>query len=260
MSELLHYFMQHGYVPTDDQVPDGFVGDWGDGLTPAQRFQNAVIEYAQAYIKDTPAKRWQFGPGWLDNAKHLSAIARALRIDPSQEGASFALWPFRVAHVNGSVRITAAWPCPRTIGAEIDEDHLGIEIVLAWNPTTNSVEIIGDAQGQIVGTCEAYWQNDGPALVFGDARAFFQAWCVARARFWGFAKANSRSHWNARSTEPDLVPGGLIVGDLAKVRWPPTADLPPHIECVGIDPKQVNRAIFASAKLPRVTSSIRAVA
>jgi len=219
-----------------------------DGLTAEQVERNEAIAYAHAKAKDTPARRWADA-----NFEHPS-IGRALGIDRAQSGGPFALFPFRVMRIDEVAHVCAAWPCPRTIGAM--DDHLGIEALIAWNPVDNAVQIVGDAQPQVVGPMVDHY---GAARLFGQPRLYFQEWARNRARFWGFVLADAGKSWRAKIEEPDLAPGALVVGPVSQVRWNPTT-MPDHIECVGVDASEINKAVFKAMRMPRFTNGMRAAA
>lgn len=220
------------------------------GLTEDQAEANAAIIYAREVMKDTAEKRWFHAP--FDHA----SVGRALGIDPAQEGATFALNAFRPVRIDGAWHICAPYPTPRTIGV-IDEDWLGIEDVLAFDPVSGRAHIVGEAENRLFGQAQGHFDPDGHGTLYAAPRAFLQGWAMARARFWGFAGQYAGKAWQAIPEEPDLVPGALIVGDVNKVRWPV---LPETLECVGIDPAKVNGAILRGSKLPRCVSSMRLAA
>lgn len=211
---------------------------------------NALSEYWYALGKDTPAKRWFYADTWHP------AVSRALGIDRAQDGGAFALMPFRLAKHNDAWTILAAYPTPRCIGPEIDEDWLNIEVIIAWNPATNHVEIIGDIEPQIVGRPAGFYSHEGTGTLFGQPRPFFQAWARDRARFSGYVAQHAGKQWSALPNEPDLAPGALIVGDVNKIRWSAHA-LPKSIECVGCDADAINRAMLRGLQLPRLRGSIQ---
>lgn len=211
---------------------------------------NAAVLRSLDLGKDTPARQW-----WFARHDHPS-IARALGIDRDQCGGNFALWPFRMLKIDEVAHLCAAYPAPRTIG-EHDPDWLAIETIIAWNPVSNTTQIVGDAQPQIVGCWDEY-HGSTPRL-FGQARTFFQEWARNRARFWGFVLADQGRSWRAAIQEPDLVPGMLAVGKAEAIRWQPHA-MPAHIECLGINEKEINKQVFKALRMPRFTSGMRAAA
>ena len=131
---------------------------------------------------------------------------------------------------------------------EPDGDWLGIETVISWNPITDRAEVIGDPQPQLVGHI-----SDEANQLHASPRAFFQAWAMRRAQFLSLRQTTS-AHWSKPPAERDEAPGGLIVGDPHSIRWNASA-LPASIDCVGIDPQVINRAILRAAHLPRATAS-----
>jgi len=219
---------------------------WQDWFAPDEI--NAVSSYWHRLSKDTPGK------AWFDCEPVHPAVKRALRIDPSDPSSTYACAPFRLARVEGVAVILAAWPAPRILGP-VDQDWFGIEQVIVWNPVRNSATILHDPQAQIVGPLT----SDANAL-FADPYAFLRAWAEARAAFFARWKA-IRSDWNTRPLEYDLAPGALMVGPLGEIRWPMSA-MPPVLECVGVNPDAVFKAILKAARLPRVVnnSNLRAAA
>lgn len=198
---------------------------------------NIVAAYTQSLGKACPARTW-----WHLPYDH-PAIARALRIDPAESVARYALAPFRYTKRGERHLILAAWPCPRQF-SPITLDWLGIETVIAWEPATGRVTVATDDRPQLFGAVTAE-----DATVYGDPRAFFTAWARKRAWFATARQAAMVSRWAALPDELDTLPGGLIVGGVDAINWPaPT--LPPRFTCVGIDPRAVNRAILKSASLP----------
>jgi hypothetical protein len=205
---------------------------------------NDLSAKVYARSKDTPAKRW-----WHLDTWH-PAVGRALRINRTGPEAFYACLPFRLMRTDGQAVIAAAYPTPRFI-TDV-EDWLGIETVLLWNPVTNTVSVDNDANPQAIG------RHDQGAI-YGDPRAFFQAWARNRAQFYVQRQSSIQNHWTAPLPERDDVPGVLVTGDATKIHWP-ISELPDVITTVGIDAKVVNRAIFKSARLPRVQDNIRVAA
>lgn len=218
-------------------------------LSPEQQCWNDFLTLMTARDKDTPAKLWWNAPVWHP------ATGRALGIDRDQDGGYFALYPFRTVKVEDQWRVLAAYPTPTIIGDDIDQDWLGIEAVISWEPLTNAVEVMGDGEPQIVGTMAPVYAEKDTATLFGQPRAFFQTWAMNRARFYGFARQFVGKDWTAMPDEPDLAPGALIVGDIRKIRWN-RMTMPANIECVGCDPDAINRAMLRDLKLPRLRAGM----
>lgn len=217
------------------------------GLTDAQVIHNAAIQYDRALAKDCLAKTW-----FMAEPTH-PAIYRALRIDPADPAAWYATAPFRLARIDGAHVILVAWPAPNLF-SDYADDWLDIEAVIVWNPVTNIASLPEDPHPQLVGA----WPDAGPARLFGTPFAFFRALAEERAALFTQVKAARQAHWLSDPAE-DAAPGMLIVGDFRKVRLPIHA-MPRDLECVGIDPAEVNRAIMRSARLPRATQSMKAAA
>jgi hypothetical protein len=208
---------------------------------------NLLSRHWRDLDRDSPAKVWNALPF------NHPAIARALKIDKSDPTATFALLPFRYHRADTGHRILAAWPTPRTLGPS-DDDWLGIDVVLSWCPVTNAVEVLGDSVPQLVGA----FRDDATAL-FSDPLAFFHAWMRRRAAFLVQWQQAARTAWQSKPLEPDLAPGCLMVGAADAIRWR-AHDLPATLECVGVDPARVNRAILKAAQLPRAVNAMRAAA
>lgn len=209
---------------------------------------NALSAYLYAIKKDTPAKRW-----WHLPFNH-SAIGRALNINRADYAAPYALFPFRYAKTERGHRILAAYPCPRTIGTEIDMDWLGIEAVIEWDPVTNTAQVFDDPDPQLVGD-----MRDDTATLFADPRAFFIEWARNRAAFAVRFQETIRTAWTAKPVEIDAIPGALMIGTPENIHWAPSA-MPEAIRCVGVDPVRVNKAILKSARLPRCFTEHRSAA
>lgn len=214
-------------------------------LHPNVEGWNALVALVHARAKDCPALTW-----WNAEALH-PATFRALRIDPAEFGAVYAAHPFRLARIDGKPLILAAHPAPLVLGP-VDDDHLAIEAVIAWNPVDNFAFVLGDETPQLVGAIT----DEAPTL-FASPFAFFRAWIEARAAFAMLRSQLVGKDWMARPTEQGTAPGALMAGPVEAIRWNP-ASLPRDLTCVGADPAHINRAILRAARLPRVTNSMRA--
>lgn len=201
---------------------------------------NDLCAAVYARSKDTPARTW-----WEAEAMH-PALFRALRIDRAEFAAPYAAHPFRLARIEGKAVVLAAHPAPRILGP-VDDDWLGIETVIVWNPVDDTATVPGDPVPQLVGALS----DDAPAL-HASPFAFFRAWLEQRAAFAMLRSTMVGKDWAVRPTERTHAPGALMIGTPEQIRWNPSA-LPQHIECHGTDAKRVNSAIFRAAKLPRVT-------
>lgn len=211
------------------------------GLSEAQVWANADTMWVHAYNRDTPEKRWFEAP--LDRAP----VYRALKIDPADPTAVYAVAPFRAyKNDDGQWRILAAWPTP----AILDDacDYFGIEAVVSWDPLTDEAQVMGDTSAQLVGRLD-----DQAIQIHASPRAFFQAWAIRRAQFYASRKSMS-AHWTVPPKERDEVPGVLCVGPIDQIRWS-IADLPAQIECVGIDDRAVYRSVLRAVHLPRTNAA-----
>lgn len=189
--------------------------------------------YARDLAADSPAKRW-WSLGYEE-----PLIAQALKVDRTEPDAWYALLPFRYLNDDGRHLILAAWPAPRVID-DIDLDWLNIEHVIAWEPRTGTVELLGDNAPRLIGHF-----SDESETLYCDPRAFFTAWAAARARW----LALRRRHTALGAVEPDIMPGALAVGDIDRIAWP-VYQMPARFRTVGADPRSVNRAIFNFVHLP----------
>jgi hypothetical protein len=216
--------------------------EWHAHMDP-ELLQWLAVENA-ARDRDTPAKVWS-------QAKEAHpAIYKFLRIDPAEQGARYAIDPFRV-HMDpdtGKARILVAWPCPRLIDAL--DDYLVVEQVIEWAPMANTVTMLRDPSPQLAGT----FTDREQGTLFADPFAFFRAWVEARAAWACEWMVSRRAAWRVRPIERDLVPGCLMLGAVDQIRWQPS-DMPASLNCVGVDPRAVNRAILKAARLPMAINS-----
>ncbi len=215
---------------------------------PTEAIDNTLSAYWYAIAKDCPGKTW-----FHAEIGH-PAVYRALKVDPADPAAAYAVAPFRIGKVDEIPHVLAAWPAPKLLGDDAAEDWLGIEAVLAWNPVSNTIRVMGDVEPQLIGA----WPDSGPARLFGTAFAFFRAWVEERAAFATAWKAARSAHWLANPVETS-TPGMLVTGPLDKIRLPVNS-MPRDLECVGLDPREVNRAIMRSARLPYATQSVKVAA
>jgi hypothetical protein len=227
------------------------------GIDPAEEFgaetataaRNLVSAHFYALDKNTCGRTW-----FYSECVH-PAVYRALKLDRAEEGATFAAGPFRLHRSDDGPRVLAAFPCPRCLPPETDDDWLGIETVLSWDPRTGAVEVMGDAEpNQLIGRAQArYAEDDDTVHVYADAFAFFRAYAEDRAR-WVVARQMVGGDWRQKPSEPDLTPGLLLIGEPEKVAWP-RYTMPPNVICHGIDPKAVNRAMLRQARIPRAVAA-----
>jgi len=209
---------------------------------------NDFIGIMRARDRDSHAKTWFY----LD-AGH-DAVFRALHIDKTDPAAFYACLPFRLMKIEGRYVILAAWPCTLELGP-VDLDWLGVEQVVAWEPVSNTVEILGDVEPGLIGR----FADTETGTLFGSPFLFFRRWVEERARFYIEWRQSAGKEWSNPPAERDLVPGCLISGNPDKVRWS-SFNLPRNVDCIGIDPNRINKAILRDAKLPRAFSAMRAVA
>lgn len=217
------------------------------GLTDDQIISNCAIQYDRALAKDCLAKTW-----FMAEPSH-PAVYRALKIDPADPAAWYAAAPFRLVKFNGEHVILAAWPAPKML-SDYADDWLEIETVMVWDPVKNRVTIPEDISAQLVGA----WPTQGPARLFGTPFAFFRAIAEERAALFTQVVRARKAHWLSDPVEM-VAPGMLLVGTLKEIRLPVSA-MPRDLECVGVDPREVNKVIMRCAALPRATQSMKAAA
>jgi hypothetical protein len=203
---------------------------------------NSVSEYLYALRKDCPGKTW-----WNADFVNRAPVYRALRINQEEEGAGYAITPFRVHNLNGRWLILAAYPAPHVF--EPTPDWFEIDTVIAWDPNSDAASLLGDPVPQLAGNL-----TEQANQIHASPRAFFQAWAMRRAQFATQRQTAQERRWHISPRERDDVPGALLIGELAKVRLNPS-DMPAHIECVGVDPKELNKAIMRAARLPRASAA-----
>lgn len=211
------------------------------GEEAALEVNNLVAAYEHAAKRETPAKEW------ADCPPNHAAIPRALRIDPAQLGAFYALKPFRLWNDGTRHLILAAYPCPRTLGP-IDMDHLGIESVLAWNPLDDTAYILGEGTPGLFG---ADGDTNEPFTLYQSPRAFLTDWAIQRAQFFVHWSQVKRNVW-ADCQDKDTTPGALVIGNPEKVNL---TNLPRDFAAQGFDVAELNRAIIRQARLPRARAS-----
>lgn len=213
---------------------------------------NPLFALLHARSKDCPGKTW-----WHAEAMH-PAIFRALRMNRDDEGSVFAAVPFRLHRGPEGARILAAFPCPRILAPHDDNDWLGIETVLSWDPVTDNAEVVGDPGPALVGNIA----SDAEHLpIHGSAFTYFRALAEARAQ-WIVARQMVAGDWRRKPREPDLSPGLLLIGgEPDKVRWP-LSRMPEAITAHGLDAKALNRALLRQARIPRAVDApkLRSVA
>lgn len=203
---------------------------------------NSLSEYLFALKKDAPGKVW-----WNAGHETRAPVYRALRIDPGDTGAAYATTPFRLTQIEGRWLILAAYPAPAIFDPA--PDWLDIETVLAWEPNSDAVEVLGDDAPQLVGRL-----TDDANTIYASPRIFFQSWAIRRARFFVQRQTTQGRDWHIVAQEGDDTPGALVIGAFAKIRLNPSA-MPETVLCDGLDPKELNRAIMRAARLPRVSAA-----
>lgn len=205
---------------------------------------NPLFALLHARSKDSAAKTW-----WHSEAMH-PGIFRALRMDRTEEGAIFAAAPFRVHRFEDRTRILVALPTPRILPPHDDDDWLGVEQVIAWNPADDTAEIVDEAGPNLAGSIRLDLDH---LNIHASPFAFFRALAEDRAQ-WFVARTMIGGDWRQKPREPDFSPGLLLIGEPKEVRWP-THAMPPSITAHGIDAKALNTAMLRQAKIPRAIAA-----
>lgn len=213
-----------------------------DAIAETQKpdWLNPLFATLHARSKDSPAKTW-----WYAEPMH-AALFRALKMNPKEEGAIFAAVPFRLHR--DSRRILVAFPCPRILAPHDDDDWLGIETVLSWDPVTNTAKVMGDEGPALIGTIPP---DQEMLSIFGSPFAFFRAFAEARAQ-WIVGRHMVGGDWRRKPREPDLSPGLLLLGKPDKVAWP-RHRMPAQLVCEAVDVKALNRALIKQAHVPHAS-------
>lgn len=199
---------------------------------------NAVASYQFAASRDCPAKAW-----WGCRPTH-PAVYESLGIAATAEGAVYACAPFRACRTDRGNRIIAAYPAPRLFDHP-DNDWLCVRTVIAWNPVDDTAEVLGDPTPQIVGSL-----SDKTNVIFASPRAFLQQWARRRGQYLAARQQARASSWNKPPVEQDEVPGALMIGAPADIRWRPS-EMPSDIQCAGVNPAVINKELLKAAKVPR---------
>jgi len=199
---------------------------------------NAKSQFFYQLHKDTPGKFWALKckSPLLDDLSFKS-LAKVLNLDANDPMTGPAVYHMRLGKVDDVYQIVTPYPIPNIE----DGTHLDIDQVLLWNPKTNQISIMGDDTPQIFGAVTD--------KIYGDPKRFLQDWACNLAMQFTAHKSQRDQKWKSAPQEVDCCPGALIVGDLAKIRWP-LMDMPKRIECFDIDAKKVSSAILKSANLP----------
>lgn len=206
---------------------------------------NPLFALLHARSKDTPGKVW-----WHAEAMH-PALFRALRMDPKDDGAVFAAVPFRLHRSDAGARVLVAFPCPRILAPHDNDDWLEIETVLAWDPRTDTAEVVGDPGPALV--CADLYGLDR-LDIYASPFDYFRAEAEARAQ-WLTAWQRIERDWRQRPVEPrHYAAAALLIGKAGEVRWP-LHDMPDQLTAHGIDAKALNTAMLRQAGIPRAVAA-----
>lgn len=218
--------------------------------------RQAISVFRHALAKPGPQRLWKDA-----DPKH-PAIARALKLDPSDPNAFYSLFPFRLGKVDEQYRVLVAIDPPAMMSG--DWHHIDIDTVLAWDVVTNTCEVIGDIQPQLVMPSQRALVTTGiltgdTITIYGDPFQYFRAFAERRAIYRERRIDAVAGKWSHPAHEiPGDVPGLLLIGDPYEIRWPA---LPKVVNVIGADQKMVRSAIFRSADIPDVVdANLRAVA
>jgi hypothetical protein len=93
---------------------------------------------------------------------------------------------------------------------------------------------------------------DSKLTIWGDCRAFFQAWAARRAHAGQLAQRRARGDWAHPVAElaDGNLPGGLLVGNCHHARWP-LVDASSVIAGAGLTAAELHLAAVRSARLPQ---------
>jgi hypothetical protein len=175
------------------------------------------------------------------------AVFAALKIDPLEPTASYAIQPFTVLETDEGNWIAGAvgHEPPMRYG-----DWTPTGDVILWNPRSGAMRLRG-----VIGAALIVPHHPGARLtVFGDGFAFFRAWADNRAAIAERIAVASTNHRTTNAEPMDSgIPGALVIGDMAKIDWRDTG-ASVLVAGPGIDAKALNRAVIRSAHLPRVES------
>jgi hypothetical protein len=207
----------------------------------------AFFAHTRALSADTPGHRW-----WkADHRRGRASICKALRLDPNDRFTCFATAPFRIVDEDGAPWIAGA------IGLRCFDPqwgHTEIRDVVLWNPRSGDLRIAGEATSRSAVISPAH--SDGEVDVFASGFAFFRAWTERRAEYAARHLIALSDRSRIRPTEPadSNIPGILVIGDLDSIHWR-ELDAPVLKAGTGVEATKLKRAIFRSARLPRVVAT-----
>jgi len=189
-------------------------------------------------------RRWLHAP-----RRHSDTIYRMLKIDPQDAGAGYAIAPFTVLEDDGKHWIAGAvgmWRALRPLEWCSDD----VTAVILWNPRSNELRLAGEIEPSLI------LPDHVPAriTIYGDGFAFFRAWADQRAATFECLRYAAACQRAALAEPGDSdIPGALAIGALHKLDWRST-DAAVLVAGPGVDPRELNRAVIRSARLPRVES------
>jgi hypothetical protein len=167
--------------------------------------------------------------------------ARALGLNPTPAHNSIALSGMVPLQIDDRWHLAVALPQPAPGGG----DTAGIEDLVLIDPAANRAHVMGDVGRDHVGP--AYGVDRLPVMT--DPKAWARDIALARMEWFQLAAARQR----ANQAAPFWLGGitaALLLAPTAKVRW---SDLQAKVLDVPADMRRdVQRAIFAQARLPRI--------
>lgn len=207
--------------------------------------------YARDWLA-SPALAWSLAPYELGRR----TIMRALQIDPAEQFAGYATNAFRIiSTAEDETWIAGAIGAPPSFDAKrlLAWSHLEIRDIVLWNPRTNALRILGQPQhAHMLVTPD---HLDTRVTVYGEGQSLFRAWADKRAQT-AAAIISAKANAHVIPVEPadSDLPGVLALGELHRLAW---LDLNATVLVAGpgIDAAKLNKAIFRSARLPKVEAA-----
>lgn len=204
-----------------------------------------LSRYAQRFVDEAVANDpWLAAPF----TRARGNICRALKIDREDPAAGYATAPFVCLDHGDTTWIAGA------VGTTIFDEGHGISDTILWHPPTGRIQILGEAASANVLILPT--SSDPELTVYADGFAFFRAWADRRAAYLVRRhQAQAAKHAIIPSEPMDgNLPGALAVGDLDKIHWRDTGATILKAG-PGINAKQLQRAVFRSACIPRVVDA-----
>lgn len=207
----------------------------------------------------TPGEIWYRTP----YIHHRRAIFNALQVDGSDPSAGFACACFRSIADDGINYIAGAVGCPPHLDLDRFRDWTPDRIahVILWHPKSNDVRELGEAKSQSILIAPTI--PDETITVYADGFAFFRAWIERRAAHYVRNQMTIRKEWAhpTPETSDSLIPGALVIGNIASVKEWPAISESALIAGPGVTDDALRQSVWRSAHIPQViTRNIRKVA